>query len=79
MMREATVLTLGGSLLTLHSESKGKVQNWRENTGGQRHSQSMREVYAPNLRDGTITVTLQQLYYLITERAVIKQQAADVF
>jgi hypothetical protein len=39
----------------------------------------MRQIYAPKLSNGTITATLQQLDYLITEGAVIKQQAADVF
>jgi hypothetical protein len=38
----------------------------------------MREVYAPDLSYGPIAVTLQQLDCLITERAVVKQQAADV-
>jgi len=39
----------------------------------------MRKIQASNLRNRTITATLQQLDYLITERAVIKQQAADIF
>jgi hypothetical protein len=39
----------------------------------------MREIQATDLRYGTIAITLQQLDCLITERAVIKQQAADVF
>jgi len=39
----------------------------------------MSEVYAPNLINGPIVITLQQLDYLITERAVIKEQATDVF
>jgi hypothetical protein len=39
----------------------------------------MREVYAPDLTNGPIAIALQQLDYLITERAVIKRQAADVF
>jgi hypothetical protein len=56
--------------LTLPAQSEPKAH---------RHSQSMREVYAPNLSNGTVTATLQQLDYLITERALIKQQAADVF
>jgi hypothetical protein len=38
----------------------------------------MREVYASNLSNRTITVILQQLHYLITERAVIKQQTAHI-
>jgi hypothetical protein len=51
----------------------------REGNKTQRHSQSMRDIYAPNLSYGPIAITLQQLDCLITERAVIKQQAADVF
>jgi hypothetical protein len=38
----------------------------------------MRDLDAPNLSYGTITVILQQLDYLITERPVIKQQVTDV-
>jgi hypothetical protein len=32
----------------------------------------MREVYVSDLTNGPIAITLQQLGYLITERAVIK-------
>jgi hypothetical protein len=39
----------------------------------------MRQIYAPKLSNGAITATPQPLDYLITERAVIKQQAADVY
>jgi hypothetical protein len=39
----------------------------------------VREIEAPNLSNGTIAAPLQQLDYLITEGAVSKQQAADVF
>ena len=41
--------------------------------------QSVGNIQATNFSNGTITTTLQQLGYLITERAVIKEQATDVF
>jgi hypothetical protein len=36
------------------------------------HLESMREIYAPNLRNGTIAVTLQEFRYLTTEHHVIE-------
>jgi hypothetical protein len=42
-------------------------------------SERIREIEATDFRNGTITTTLQQFDYLITERAVIKQQAADIY
>ena len=40
--------------------------------------QGIREIQAPDLRNRTIAVSLQQFHYLTTKGVVIEQKAADI-